>query len=90
MIDIEKLLVPCAINPPCGLDLDRDPQFIAFEQASQGRPERVLGTDVTPAEPPNWMDVKEKAEALFARTKDLRVAALHCSNPNKTSILNDC
>jgi type VI secretion system protein ImpA len=59
---------------------------MALEQASQGRPERQTGEIIVPAEEPNWLDIKQRAGALFSRTKDLRVALLliractHCDS----------
>lgn len=70
------LLTPISPDSPCGLDLEYDADFMALEQASQGKPERQTGEIVVPAEEPDWLDIKERAEALFSRTKDLRVALL--------------
>lgn len=71
---LEVLLTPISQNLPCGPDLEYDPDFTALEQASQGKPERQTGQVIIPAEEPNWVDVKQRAESLFSRTKDLRVA----------------
>jgi type VI secretion system protein ImpA len=59
---------------PSGPNLEYDPDFLALERAQQGRPEQVIGDAVKPGEDPNWPDVKERAEALLGRTRDLRVA----------------
>ncbi len=72
-MDLEVLLAPISQNLPCGPDLEYDPDFVALEQTSQGQPERQTGQVIVPAEEPNWIDVKQRAEALFSRTKDLRV-----------------
>jgi type VI secretion system protein ImpA len=45
-----------------------------LERIAQGTPERVMGDSVQPAEEPDWSDVESRAEALFGRSKDLRVA----------------
>lgn len=74
MIDIEKLLADVAEDPPCGPNLEYDAAFLALEQASQGKPEQQFGDTIIPAEEPEWRAVREQALALFARTKDLRVA----------------
>ena len=55
---------------PCGADLEYDNDFLALTQAVAGKPESQFG----PAEPPDWRKVIETAEALFKRTRDLRVA----------------
>lgn len=74
MIDIEKLLEEAPEDPPCGPNLEYDPVFLAMEQAAQGRPDQQFGETVIAAEGPDWSAVREHATALFARTKDLRVA----------------
>lgn len=75
-MEIEKLLEPISLDSPCGPDFEYDPDFVALEQAGQGKPERQSGTTTIAAEEPDWVDVKQRAEALFSRTKDLRVAML--------------
>ena len=56
----------------CGEELEYDNDFLELTQAAAGKPETQFG----PAEPPNWRQVNEKAQALFERTRDLRVAIL--------------
>jgi type VI secretion system protein ImpA len=56
--------------------LEYDPDFIALEQMARGRPEQQLGDNIVPAEEPDWIDVRRRAEALFGRTKDARVVML--------------
>lgn len=74
--DSETLLKEIKQEPPCGPNLEYAPEFIALEQAASGKPERQIGDRITPAEPPDWEEVKRQAEALFSRTRDLRVAVL--------------
>jgi type VI secretion system protein ImpA len=74
-IDIEALLSPVPRDPPCGPAMEYDREFVELERAAQGRPERQMGNNVTPAEEPDWKLVGQKAVALLGRTKDLRVAA---------------
>lgn len=57
---------------PCGPDLEYDAAFLALTQAAAGKPE----TQWAAAEPPDWREVRSQAEALFERTRDLRVAVL--------------
>ena len=57
---------------PCGKDLEYDNEFLDLTRAAQGKPETQFG----PGEPPNWREVREMAETLMARTRDLRVALL--------------
>ncbi len=74
MIDLTALLQPVSVDAPCGPNLEYDPEFGELERAAQGTPAREMGGSVIPAVAPNWNEVYEKASALFARTKDLRVA----------------
>lgn len=47
-----ELLEPIAADSPCGADLEYEPDFLALEQAAQGKPEQVLGsTDISEEEP---------------------------------------
>jgi type VI secretion system protein ImpA len=56
----------------CGEDLEYDPAFLELDQAAAGKPE----TQFAPAEPPQWPQVRELAEGLLGRTRDLRVGML--------------
>ncbi|MEZ2354045.1 type VI secretion system protein TssA [Caballeronia sp. RCC_10] len=71
MIDIEPLLAPTESMPPVGIDLEYDAAFLAFEALAREGPTRQFDA---PAEPPPWTDVLEQAQALLARSKDVRVA----------------
>jgi type VI secretion system protein ImpA len=68
------LATPMAGADPSGPNLEYDPDFLALERAQQGRAEQVIGDAVNPGEEPNWPDVRDRAAALFVRTRDLRVA----------------
>ena len=72
-IDIEKYLTEIEADNACGEDLEYDPEFIAFEQAVQGKEEQSMGDAVIEAEPPNWREVIKQADKLLARTRDMRV-----------------
>jgi type VI secretion system protein ImpA len=73
---METLLAAIADHPPCGPDLEYDPQFVALETAARGKPEQQSGDKIIPAEQPDWGAIRQQAEALLTRTKDLRVAVL--------------
>jgi len=75
-IDTAALLAPVSDDAPSGPDLTYDPDFLALEQAAQGKSEQQFGDTVIPAEEPDWRDVRQRAEALTGRTKDVRVAVL--------------
>jgi type VI secretion system protein ImpA len=70
------LLAEIAPDSACGPDLEYDPDFMALDQAARSKPEQQFGDTIVPAVEPNWVDVRARAEALFSRTKDLRVAVL--------------
>ena len=59
-------------SAPCGLDLEYDNEFLELNKAAQGKPETQFG----PGEPPNWRAVREMAEELLHKTRDLRVALI--------------
>ncbi len=73
VIDIETLLGGVSPESPCGEDLAYDPAYAELERAVQGTAEQQIGDEVIAAQEPNWREVKEKALALFERTRDLRV-----------------
>lgn len=56
----------------CGEDLEYDPSFLELDLAAAGKP----GTQFAEAEPPQWPQVRELAEDLLSRTRDLRVSVL--------------
>ena len=72
-IDIESYLTEIDPDNVCGEDLEYDQEFIAFEQAVQGKEEQSMGDSVIEAEPPNWREVIKLADNLLSRTRDLRV-----------------
>lgn len=55
---------------PCGPDLEYDNAFLELTKAAEGKPE----TQFERAVPPDWRDVRERAEALLERSRDLRIA----------------
>lgn len=57
---------------PCGPDLEQDPEFFQLERAAEGKPE----TQFSQAVPPNWEDVRLRAESILQRSRDLRAAVL--------------
>ncbi len=72
-IDIESYLTDIEPDNVCGVDLEYDAEFIAFEQEVQGKEEQIMGDSVIEAEPPNWREVIKQAEKLLTRTRDLRI-----------------
>lgn len=72
--EIEQLLAPVSEEAPAGDNLEYDASFSELERTAAGKEERYSGGELIPAEEPEWRTVHELAVALFARTKDLRVA----------------
>ncbi len=68
-----QLLAAVSADFPCGDDLEYDADFLQLERDAQGRPERVMGDAVQPAEPPQWRDIEQACSALLQRSKDLRI-----------------
>ena len=66
---VDRWLSPLDDGGACGPDLEYDPESLEIAEAA-GKPESQFG----PAEPPSWMRVKELAESLLERTRDLRLA----------------
>lgn len=76
-LDIEKLVAPVDEEHPCGENLEElvfDPEFAELDRLARGKPEKVMGDEVIPAEEPDWRAVREKSLALFERVRSLRVA----------------
>jgi type VI secretion system protein ImpA len=76
VIDLEHLLAEAVEQPPCGPNLEYDADFLEVEKLAQGKPEQQFGDTVIPSEEPEWAEVRERAAALLARSKDLRIAVL--------------
>lgn len=75
-MELEALLEEVSPDDVCGPDLEYDSEFMALVQAAKGKSEQQFGDTVIHATEPDWNDVQKRAVALFARTKDLRVAVL--------------
>jgi len=67
---VDSWLEPLA-DSPCGDDLEYDDDFRAMEKAAAGRPPSQFETEGVA---PDWRTVLNQAQALFERTRDLRVA----------------
>ncbi|MBP2168779.1 type VI secretion system protein ImpA [Erwinia toletana] len=72
-MNTDTLLDPVSSDSPCGENLEYDADFMAMDQASQGKAEQQFGDTIIPAEPADWNKVEKLATGLLTRTKDLRV-----------------
>lgn len=73
-IDTQGLLKPLSAEASCGIDIGYDPLFLELDVLIRGKPEIQMGTEVRPAEEPDWKDIRERCLELFSRSKHLRVA----------------
>jgi type VI secretion system protein ImpA len=76
LFDPETLLAEISGEKPCGDDLEYDAEFLALMAAASSAPQERLVGPSGPAEEPNWRNIAKQAAALFARTKDVRVATV--------------
>ncbi len=76
VVDMDVLLAETSVAPPCGEDLGDayDPQFEALERLVRSKGEQRLAGKLNSTEGPDWSTVRQQAEELLARTKDLRIA----------------
>lgn len=72
-MDVPLLLAAVSANSPCGEDLEYDADFLQLERDALGKPERVMGDSIQPAEPPQWRKIEQSSTALLQRSKDLRI-----------------
>jgi type VI secretion system protein ImpA len=72
--NIESLLEPVSEDAPCGADMEYDSAFLELDRLSEIKPEQQMGDHIVPAQEPDWKEVGNRALALLAKTKDLRVA----------------
>lgn len=72
-MNIDALLAPVSGEKPCGENLEYDADYMAMNQASEGKAEQQFGDTIIPAEPADWNKVEKLATSLLGRTKDLRV-----------------
>jgi type VI secretion system protein ImpA len=70
---LSAFFAPVSADAPSGDNLEYSADFMALEAALRGTPEVEIGATRTPAVPPEWQVVWERALALSARTRDLRV-----------------
>jgi type VI secretion system protein ImpA len=75
----DPLLAAIDGNAPAGPNLEYDAAFTELEQIAMPTPERAMGDSLKAAQEPDWDKVAHAAEALLARSKDLRVAVHLCA-----------
>jgi len=73
-VSVGQLLAPISVEDASGPNLEYDAEFARLERTAQGKPEQQMGSTIVPAEEPDWKIVSKDAQALLARSKDLRVA----------------
>jgi len=73
---LEDWLSPVSDSPPCGENLEYEPVFTQIEKAASRIASQEFGEHSTQAQEPKWSEVLALAQPFFARSKDLRIAAL--------------
>lgn len=58
-----------------GVDCGYDPLYLQLETLAVGEPERRMGDSVVEGKEPDWRAVRRNCRELWAKTRDLRVAA---------------
>ena len=66
---VDTWLEPLA-DSACGEELEYDNEFLEMTKAAAGKPQ----TSFEEAQPPDWRLVRQHAESLFDRTRDVRIA----------------
>src|SRR5258708_2773676 len=78
MINVDDLLKPIGDGKPCGEDFTYHPSFQNLETLSLGKPEaQSFGSSpATPAEEPDWKEVREAALEVLGQSKHLSAAVI--------------
>ena len=71
--DLASLLAPIAGDSPAGVDLDGTLELNALELAS-AEPEGAVVPGVERGDGRNWREIRDQAQGLLEKSKDLRVA----------------
>ena len=79
-----KLLEPVSAEQPCGPDLSNEPVFDELTALAKGKPEVEIGAVKTPAEPPDWRELRGKSAEFLAGSKNLQVAMMYACSLLKT------
>ncbi|GLR71893.1 type VI secretion system protein TssA [Agaribacter marinus] len=73
---LQAITNPISNDSKCGLNLEDDAGFQNFFFEAQGTPERFDGQNTTPAEPPDWRDIKKRSLEYLKSTKDLKLISI--------------
>jgi len=71
-MDLESSLKTHSDVHPSGENLEYEPEFTDMELAARPGEERQAGDNILAAEDPDYRDIVKKAEAIMAKTHDLR------------------
>jgi type VI secretion system protein ImpA len=72
MINVDELLQPVAGDKPCGEDFTYHPSFQNLEAIARGKPE----TQFSPAEEPQWKEVRDAALEVLGQSKHLAAGVI--------------
>lgn len=81
VIDVETLLKPISEEQPCGPDQRYERAYLDVLRISEGEPEVEMAKPsgerfTVAAKEPSWREVQDGCIAVFAKSKDLRIAML--------------
>ncbi|KVQ26137.1 type VI secretion system protein TssA [Burkholderia ubonensis] len=68
------LLKDISIESPSGENIEYDVDFLALQEAVNGKPEVQYGSHIFEAELPDWSEVESLSLRLLSKSHDLRVA----------------
>ncbi len=72
MINVEDFIKPISADKPCGEDFTYHPSFQNLQTIAKGKPE----TQFSPAEEPEWKEVRDAATEVLAQSKHIEAAVL--------------
>src|SRR6185503_9742077 len=72
MISVDDLLKPFSPEQPCGEDFAYHPSFQELESLVRGKPE----TQFSPAEDPNWKELRDLSIAFCGQSKHLSAGVI--------------
>jgi type VI secretion system protein ImpA len=70
--------LPISDDMICGENMEDDSGFQSFFFAAEGTPERYDGQTTSPAEPPDWREIKKQALEYLGQTKDVKLISVLC------------
>ena len=80
----QRLFEPVSEAQPSGADYSYDPKLDELEKILKGKEEVEIGALHQPAEPPDWVELRDKSNDFLVESKHLRVATMLCCSLLRT------